>query len=117
MNAFNKLTGFKLTPPGMERRVLRHMPRVFLLGTLLIGLPSLLARVLPWSGGEADVAMGIMSIDVVVVAVLVIHWIIVFTIATVAFLVMLMKGPAYVADAYAPVDVKEPGSAGRWGRL
>lgn len=116
MNAFNKLPGFTPSPAGLERLVLRRLPAVLLLGTLLIGLPALLARLFPWTGSEADVAVGIMTIDIYVIAVVVLHWTIVFTIAIAAFIVMVMKGPAYVADAYPLDDAEAPGSAGRWQR-
>ena len=47
--AFNKLSGFQRTPPGIERNILRGLPRVTLLGSLMLCLPSLLAR-LWWAG-------------------------------------------------------------------
>jgi hypothetical protein len=116
MNAFNKLPGFTPSPPGLERLVLRRLPVGLLLGTLLIGLPALLARPFPWTGSEADVAVRIMTIDIYAIAVVVLHWTIVFTIAIAAFIVMVMKGPAYVADAYPLDDAEEPDGAGRWRR-
>ena len=116
MNAFNKLAGFTPTPPGLERLVLRRLPGGLLLGTLLIGLPALLARLFPWAGSEADVAVRILTIDLYAIAVVVLHWTIVFTIAIAAFIVMVMKGPAYVADAYPLEDAEEPDDAGRGRR-
>lgn len=116
MNAFNKLAGFTPTPPGLERLVLRRLPGGLLLGTLVIGLPALLARLFLWSGSEAEVAMRIMTIDLYVIAVVVLHWTVVFTIAIAAFIVMVMKGPAYVADAYPLEDAEAPADAGRWRR-
>ena len=44
MNLFNRLPGFTRTPAGKERVVLRQLPRAFLLGTLLLAIPSLLVR-------------------------------------------------------------------------
>ncbi|MBK6975031.1 MAG: hypothetical protein IPH26_19550 [Sterolibacteriaceae bacterium] len=113
MTAFNKLPGFTPIPPGLERLVLRRLPDGLLLGTLLIGLPALLARLFPWTGREADVTVRIMTIDIYAIAVVVLHWTIVFTIAIAAFIVMVMKGPAYVADAYPLEDAEEPDGAGR----
>ncbi|MCK7495937.1 MAG: hypothetical protein MZW92_37010 [Comamonadaceae bacterium] len=60
--------------------------------------------------------MRIMTIDIYAIAVVVLHWTIVFTIAIAAFIVMVMKGPAYVADAYPLDDAEEPDGAGRWRR-
>jgi hypothetical protein len=53
---FNKLPGFQRTPPGLERTILRRLPRITLLGTAL----------------------------------------------------MVMKGPAYVADPYSLSDADRP---------
>jgi hypothetical protein len=36
------------------------------------------------------------------------HWNIVLTVAIGAFMVMVMKGPAYVADAYPLEDAEAP---------
>ena len=116
MNAFKKLAGFTSTPPGLERLVLRRLPGGLLLSTLLIGLPALLARLFPWTGSEADVAVRIMTIDIYAIAAVVLHWTIVFTIAIAALVVIVMKGPAYVADPYPLDDAEEPGGAGRWRR-
>ena len=114
MNAFNKLPGFTSSPPGLERRVLRRLPGGLLLGTLLIGLPALLARLFPWTGSEADVAVRIMTIDIYAIAVVVLHWTLLVTVAIAALIVMVMKGPAYVADAYPLEDAEEPDGAGQW---
>ncbi len=106
MSAFNKLPGFSKTPPGKERILLRRLPMILLAGTLLLGLPSLVARVIPWSDSEADVALQIMTIDIYGISLIVLHWTVVFTVAIAAFIVFVMKGPAYVADPY-PLDEAE----------
>ena len=41
---FNRLPGFQKTPAGQERQVLRRLPRILAIGTLLLCLPSLAAR-------------------------------------------------------------------------
>jgi hypothetical protein len=104
MSAFNKLPGFTATPAGLERRVLRMLPKALTLGTLLLCLPALLAHVYPW---EADAA-SIMMIDIYTVSAIILHWTVVFTVAIAAFIVMVMKGPAYVADAYPLIDSETP---------
>ncbi len=95
MNLFNRLPGFPRTPAGKERVVLRRLPKAFLLGTLLLGLPSLLARLI---AGPDDGLM-ITTTDIYVISLVILHWTVVFTVGIAAFIVM-MKGPAYVADAY-----------------
>ena len=36
----------------------------------------------------------------IVISLIILHWTVVFTVGIAAFIVMMMKGPAYVADAY-----------------
>jgi hypothetical protein len=106
MGGFHKLPGFKPVPAGQERVVLRALPRVLLLGSLLLGLPSLLARLLG-ADGEPEAALRIMTVDIYAIGLLVLHWTIVFTVAIAAFIVLVMKGPAYVADPY-PLEEDDP---------
>ena len=42
------------------------------------------------------------------ISAVILHWSIVCTVAIAAFIVMVMKGPAYVADAYPLVDSDTP---------
>ena len=103
-NLFNKLPGFKITPPGDERRVLRLLPKVLVLGSLLLGLPSLAVRVLLLIAPALETGTLITTVDIYGISLLVLHWTVVFTVAIAAFIVMVMKGPAYVADAYTLED-------------
>ena len=75
MNLFNKLPGFVRSAPGLEQRIWRRLPAILLWGTLL---PLVLA------GANHALTPG----DVVL------------TVAMGCFIVRVMKGPAYVADAY-----------------
>lgn len=108
MNAFNRLPGFTRTPPGKERKVMRALPTIFLLGTLLLAAPSLFARVFPWSGTEAEIATLITSFDIYVISLVILHWTVVCTVGIAAFIIMVMKGPAYVADAYPLNESDKP---------
>lgn len=98
MSAFNKLPGFVRTPPGKERTVLRNLPRILLLGTLLLALPSLLARL--FLAEEVAASNLITTVDIYAISLIVLHCTVVVTVAIAAFIIMVMKGPAYVADAY-----------------
>jgi hypothetical protein len=102
MNLFNRLPGFPRTPAGKERVVLRLLPRVFLLGTALLAVPSLLARLI----ASPEDTLTIMTTDIYVISLVILHWTVVFTVGIAAFIIMMMKGPAYVADAY-PLDEAE----------
>jgi hypothetical protein len=108
MNLFNKLPGFVVTPPGRERTVLRLLPRILLLGTLLLAIPSVVVRLLSLPGNEAEIAARIGSVDIYAISLVVLHWTVLFTVAIAAFIVMVMKGPAYVADAYPLEDSDSP---------
>jgi hypothetical protein len=109
---FKKLPGFVKTPAGKERIILRWVPKVFLFGSLLIGLPSLIARFYPWTLEPPDIPKAIMTIDIYVVGLMILFWTALFTVALGAFVVMVMKGPAYVADAYPLSDSDRPARRG-----
>ena len=119
MNWFERLPRTSKTPPGREREVLRLMPRLLVLGTVFLGLPSLGARLFPWDATEAEVAALVLRVDIFAVSAVVVHWTAVVTVAIGALVVVIMKGPAYVADAYplddsaAPLPPKSPASTAR----
>jgi len=96
MNLFNRLPGFPRTPAGKERIVLRLLPKAFLLGTLLLAIPSLLARLI----ASPEDALAVTTTDIYVISLIILHWTVVLTVGIAAFIIMMMKGPAYVADAY-----------------
>lgn len=96
MNLFNRLSGFSRTPAGKERVVLSLLPKAFLLGTLLLAIPSLLSR----QTASPEDALAVTTTDIYVISLIILHWTVVFTLGIAAFIIMMMKGPAYVADAY-----------------
>lgn len=108
MSLFNVWPGFQKTPPGLERQVLRRLPRITSVGTLLIGGLALLMRLLPWSGTETEIWTRIHTIDIYLIGLVVLHWTVMLTVAIGAFIVMVMKGPAYVADPYPLVEADQP---------
>ncbi|EXI78613.1 MAG: hypothetical protein AW10_02965 [Candidatus Accumulibacter appositus] len=110
MNAFNRLPGFVQTPAGRERDVLRWLPRVLVFGTLLLALPSLVARIFLGAGDAVEASTHLQMIDIIALSIVVLHWTAVLTVAIAAFIVMVMKGPAYVADAYPVADSETPDS-------
>lgn len=97
---FNRLPGFQRTPAGFERPLLRALPRLTLLGSLLLGSPALGWRLLNWL--DPDTLTPTLSglIDIYVISLVVLHWTVMLTVGIAAFIVMIMKGPAYVADPY-----------------
>lgn len=108
MSMFNVLPGFQKTPAGLERKILKRLPHITWMGTALFGAMALAARALPWSGNEADIWTRIHTIDIYLIGLVVLHWTVVLTVGIGAFIVMVMKGPAYVADAYPLVESDRP---------
>lgn len=96
MSLFNRLPGFTRTPAGKERVVLRLLPKALLFGTLLLSLPSLVVRLIV----SPEDALAVTTTDIYVISLIILHWTVVFTVGLAAFIIMMMKGPAYVADAY-----------------
>ena len=111
MSFFNILPGFQKTPPGLERTILRRLPRVLWVGTLVLAVCAAAARWLPWGGSETAVFTQLTTIDIWLISLAVLHWTVVLTVAIGAFIVMVMKGPAYVADAYPLCHADRPAPA------
>ena len=105
---FNKLPGFQRTTPGMERTILRRLPRITLLGTALMALPALLVRLAIWLDPALQGSSMPDMVDIYVICLIVLHWTVMLTVAIAAFIVMVMKGPAYVADPYPLSDPDRP---------
>ena len=112
---FQRLPGFRRTPAGIERTILRRLPKAWVYGSLLLMLPSLLVRLGGQAASEPGGTPAAMTVDILVVALIFVHWSIVLTVAIGAFIVMVMKGPAYAADAYPLEDAEAPDTnAPRW---
>jgi hypothetical protein len=97
----NKLPNSVRSASGMEWTLWRKLPLIFLVGT---ALPLAAGAVLHWVTDEGDTAAmrWLQTMDYVVAGVVIFHWTAVVTVAIGCILVMLMKGPAYVAD---PLEV------------
>lgn len=96
-----KLPGYQTYEPGLERKVLLQLPQFTVMGGLAIALPSLLARFLLSAKAER-------IIDILVIATEIFFLGMVLTLAIAAIIVMLSKGPAYVADAYPLIESDRP---------
>lgn len=108
MDPFKKLPGYRKAPAGLERKILRLIPKVFLVGTVVILLPSAISRV--WTMADAPwvISKFITTIDIYAFGLLTVLWTGLFTVGVGALTVMVMKGPAYVADAYPLPDSDKP---------
>ncbi len=101
MKIFTRLHD-RCAPPGLEMTILRKLPKALLIGTLLPVALSALVRLLPAPAG-IDTAKRVTSVDIFAVATGITLWTAVFTVAIGCVVVFVLKGPAYVADAY-PID-------------
>lgn len=102
MDYFRKLPGFRRSPSGLEWRVLRKLPLILLLGTLLpAGFVLLIKMTEVLEPATLDKTI------MITIALVILHWTFMLVIGFAAFIVMIMKGPAYVADPYYPPDFKD----------
>ena len=101
MNWLRKIEG-RQTPPGAEVRILRMLPRITLVGTLLVLAMPVLVRMLP-PDPAADVAKQVRSVDIFAIAAEISLVTLIVTVAIGCVIVHIMKGPAYAADSL-PVE-------------
>lgn len=78
--------------------MLRLMPKVWVVGTLLPALLSVAARFFITAGDAAELARHIQMFDFAMIGLVIFIWTLVLTVTIGCIVVWLMKGPAYVAD-------------------
>jgi hypothetical protein len=100
MNLFRQLPSSRRSPAGLEWALWRRLPAILGAGTLLPLALAALVRVFAPTETTAEQARDLLRFDYLVVGWIVFHWTTVLTIALGCLIVRLMKGPAYVADAY-----------------
>ena len=103
-----KLPAPRPEPPGWESCVLKSLISWFCWGSLFIIEPSIFARLFDWNSQIIDVELTLISIDIGVIAVLILFWTALFTLGIGATIVKVMKGHAYQADAYPLQDAERP---------
>ena len=102
MRGFQRLPGYERSAPGLEWWLWKRLPAVLVWGTVL---PLALALLLWWRMPPDTAAVGDASGMLQVYQLLglvMLHWTLVLTLAIGCLIVRVMKGPAYVADAYPP---------------
>lgn len=106
MNWFRKLPGHRRAPAGLEWQIWRRLPAIFLGGTLV---PLAILGALWWRLPAQPDAMTQRAFDHalgIVVGLVSLHWSLTVAVAIGCFIVRVMKGPAYVADAY-PMEAND----------
>jgi hypothetical protein len=97
MSWLNKLPNSIRSASGLEWTLWRKLPLIFLVGT---ALPLVAAVALHLWTDQSNAAQSrwLQTMDYVAAGVVVFHWTAVLTLAIGCVVVMLMKGPGYVAD-------------------
>jgi len=107
MKLLNILPGSRTEPAGMERRVLRALPAMLALGTMLPALYVLGLHLLAL-GGSDEMMRRVEMARYVATGAILLNLMVVMQTAILAGIVVLMKGDAYVADAYVLPDSAKP---------
>ena len=110
LNWLQKLPGFTRSAPGLEWSLWKKLPWIGLLGTALpmalVGMAYLWAPDPPTPASERELSQWLY----IAIGVLVLHWTLVLTTGIGCVIVMLMKGPAFVADGFEVQHSDHPGS-------
>ncbi len=100
MNWLQKLPGSIRSASGLEWTLWRKLPAIALIGSavpvLVLGAYHLVADV---SSPAQERALQL--VDYAVLGVLAVHWTAILTVGIGCIIVMIMKGPGYVADGLA----------------
>lgn len=108
MRLLHTLPGYVPVQPGFERTVLRAIPFALAAGLAALRLPSILIRLWSSSLNEIQLRALINKVDIYASGAMLCYFYLVVAIAIGAIIVMLMKGPAFVADPYPLIDADRP---------
>ena len=102
MNWLKLLPPTRREPPGFEWVVLRSVPKLMVYGTSLFVIPLAILQY------DIEPSSSSRLWELYFIAGLIFFWTMLFTAALCALIVYLMKGPAFVADAYYLEDSDLP---------
>ena len=108
MNWFKKIQPSLRAASGLEWRLWRKLPLITLAGTLLPLLCLALVHLLSDSAPGAAELRRLQMMDYVIGGVIAFHWSMVVTVGIGCVIVMVMKGPGYVADGYTVSHSDQP---------
>jgi hypothetical protein len=100
MNWLKKLSPSRREVSGLEWTLWRKLPLIFLAGTALPLLALGVLHLLADPEASAQQVRWLQIADYVVGGVVVFHWSMVLTLGIGCVIVIVMKGPGYVADGY-----------------
>ena len=108
MRYLQKLPDSRRSPPGLERTIWRRLPVALAASSAIPLFGYLYARLFPAPAVGETLEKYLTGVEIAAMATAITAWTAVFTIAIGCVIVMLMKGPAYVADRYPLSDADEP---------
>lgn len=108
MNWFKKLPNTIRTASGLEWVLWRKLPWIAIIGTLVPLLCLGLLHGFLDVENDAAQARWLQMADYIVGGMVVLHWTLVLTVAMGCVIVMVMKGPGYVADGYSVSHSDQP---------
>ena len=108
MNWLKKLTSTKRAASGLEYTLWRKLPLITAVGTALPLLGLALVHLLADPEPSAAESRWVQMMDYMVGGVIIFHWSMVLTVAIGCVIVMVMKGPGYVADGYRVSHSDQP---------
>ena len=95
-------------PAGLEWTILKALPKVLFAGIFIPLFMSIFIQLFPSDVTLNEIEKNTSSIDILSISLFITVLTAVFTIAIGCIIVVLMKGPAYVADAYELKDADKP---------
>lgn len=100
--------GFQRSPSGLEWVLWRRLPFIFLVGVSVPCAIMAVAWLLSWGDVDASTQRQLTQWVYMMVGLVILHLTLVLTLAIGCVIVMVMKGPAYVADPYFLDGSKQP---------
>ncbi|MCJ7799871.1 MAG: hypothetical protein MUP33_08985 [Polaromonas sp.] len=100
MNWLKRISPTRREASGLEWTLWRKLPLIFLAGTALPLMALGVLHLLADPQASAQEARWLQLADYVVGGVVVFHWTMVLTLGIGCVIVIVMKGPGYVADGY-----------------
>ena len=111
MNWLQKISDGRSAEPGLEWTLWRKLPLIAFAGSLL----PLLVGGLVWLLGDAEAGAAQerwqQILAYMVLGAILFHWSMVVTVALGCIIVMIMKGPGYVADGFSVSHSDQPRTA------
>ena len=108
MEWFIKQEPVRRAPPGLEWRIFKRLPWIFIAGLVLLAAGAGLVRLTAAEGADWQVAAAIRQADFALFGALLYFIEVLLVTAIGCVLVMVMKGPHYSADSYEVPNADRP---------